>query len=449
MGAPFNPGVLTGSDWEPGKIPTSEEEPKKLFSYRNPLYNKPSAPPPKISDPILAIPHRGQAAGGEGSQGGNPGRSGGVTSSQADNPLLDHSQGDLSMEKVPEQETPWQEVAKPTSNVLHPSRLPRKDLKYMDGKHTILDPVGHPIGSLRLTDMVKSEKSSASRAVKCKEPDTPHLGSGGASAPIRKRVKFMGVTFHHGLTPSIHVGASLHDVEEKDEDNDGDEGEGEEDDNNTMEDTPKDNAEEGEDKDEVIQVIETDPVTSKHWTQSQQAQQDEKESSLVKEILSDDEKLQKSREEVEKASKEKVSAPSTSDQQSLLGEGSGSVFEDLDHQEPGKKEGEELAVKEVSFAKLNTKDKALMKALSKARDLSYQQDNLSVQYVRGAIMNISSTPTVAQIHDQKLFRLRPPGNRVMDDIHSHWESYLYDFRALADAPYSQFCPKEEWDGVYT
>ena len=37
----------------------------------------------------------------------------------------------------------------------------------------------------------------------------------------------------------------------------------------------------------------------------------------------------------------------------------------------------------------------------------------------------------------------------MDDIHSHWVSYLYDFRALANAPYSQFCPREGWDVVYT
>ena len=139
----------------------SEEEPKKLFSYRNPLYNKPSMPPPKISDPILPIPHRGQVAGGEGSQGGDLSGSGGVPPSWAGNPPLDHSQGDPSIKKVPEKETPSQEVAKPTKNVLHPSRLPRKDLKYTDGKHTILDPTGCPIGSLRLTDVVKSEKSSA------------------------------------------------------------------------------------------------------------------------------------------------------------------------------------------------------------------------------------------------------------------------------------------------
>ena len=64
-------------------------------------------------------------------------------------------------------------------------------------------------------------------------------------------------------------------------------------------------------------------------------------------------------------------------------------------------------------------------------------------------MNISSTSTVAQIHDRKLFRLGPPGNCVVDDIHSHWEFYLYGFGALANAPYSQFRPKEGWDVVYT
>ena len=137
---PVNPGVSTGSDWEPGKIPTNKEEPKKLFTYRNPLYNKPSVPPPKISDPILPIPHKGQKAGGEGLKGGDPSGLGGVPPSQADNPPMDHSQGDPSLEVVPEQETSSQGAAKPTRNILHPSRLLRRDLKYTDNKPTILDP---------------------------------------------------------------------------------------------------------------------------------------------------------------------------------------------------------------------------------------------------------------------------------------------------------------------
>ena len=96
---------------------------------------------------------------------------------------MDHSQGDPSLEKVPEQEASSQKVAQPTRNVLHPSRLPRRDLKYTDNKHTILDPAGCPIGSLRLTDVVKSKKGLTSGEAKCKEPDTwaleePQLLSG-------------------------------------------------------------------------------------------------------------------------------------------------------------------------------------------------------------------------------------------------------------------------------
>ena len=37
----------------------------------------------------------------------------------------------------------------------------------------------------------------------------------------------------------------------------------------------------------------------------------------------------------------------------------------------------------------------------------------------------------------------------MDDIHSHWKSYLHEYRVLANAPYSQFHPREGWDAVYT
>ena len=74
---PPNSGASSGSNWEPGKIPTDEEEPKKLFSYRNPLYNKPSVPPPKVSHPIPPIPHKELKTGEEKPVGGNPSRSGG------------------------------------------------------------------------------------------------------------------------------------------------------------------------------------------------------------------------------------------------------------------------------------------------------------------------------------------------------------------------------------
>ena len=58
MGNPTsNSGASSGSNWVPGKIPTDEEEPKKLFPYRDPLFIKPAVPPPKVSDPIPPFPH--------------------------------------------------------------------------------------------------------------------------------------------------------------------------------------------------------------------------------------------------------------------------------------------------------------------------------------------------------------------------------------------------------
>ena len=58
-------------------------------------------------------------------------------------------------------------------------------------------------------------------------------------------------------------------------------------------------------------------------------------------------------------------------------------------------------------------------------------------------------PSVAQIHKWDLFKLGPPGNHIVDDIHSHWKSYLHEYGVLANAPYSQFHPREGWDTVYT
>ena len=65
---PPNSGASSGSNWELGRIPMDEEEPKKeeakkLFSYWNPLYTKPSVPPPRVSDPILPIPRKESKAG--------------------------------------------------------------------------------------------------------------------------------------------------------------------------------------------------------------------------------------------------------------------------------------------------------------------------------------------------------------------------------------------------
>ena len=90
-----------------------------------------------------------------------------------------------------------------------------------------------------------------------------------------------------------------------------------------------------------------------------------------------------------------------------------------------------------------------MKALSEARDQCYTADKLSVQKIQGAIMGLSKIPTATQIYKQDLFKLGPPGNCVMDDMHSHWRSYLHEYRILADVPYSQFHSRKGWDTVYT
>ena len=68
-----------------------EEEPKKLFSYRNPLYNKPSVPPPKVSDPILPIPHKELRTGEGEPVGGDPSRSGGAPPVHTGDTPMDHS----------------------------------------------------------------------------------------------------------------------------------------------------------------------------------------------------------------------------------------------------------------------------------------------------------------------------------------------------------------------
>ena len=190
---PPNSGASSGSNWEPGRIPTDEEEPKKeepkkLFSYRNPLYNKPSVLPPKVCNPIPPIPHKESKAGEEKPVGGDPSRSGGAPPVHTGDTPVEHSQGDLSLDKVPKQQASSQEVVKPTKGTLHPSKLPRRDLKYSDGQHTIYDPQRHAIGSLQLTDIAKSGTISASESgtAKQKEPDTPDLGSVEASALIRK-----------------------------------------------------------------------------------------------------------------------------------------------------------------------------------------------------------------------------------------------------------------------
>ena len=191
-----------------------------------------------------------------------------------------------------------------------------------------------------MTDIAESERSSASEsgAAKHKEPNTPDLGSEGGSAPVQKWVKIEGATYRHGSAPSIHVGASLHDVLESIEGDNYEKEEKEEDEDNNngviRGDTPKDeDNEEEEDDEDDAQFVDNDPVPPKCWTRSQQAQQDEQESSLVTEILSDDEKQRKSWVEVQKVSKE--SASPSNGQPSSQGKGNEPVPEKADLQDPG------------------------------------------------------------------------------------------------------------------
>ena len=64
-------------------------------------------------------------------------------------------------------------------------------------------------------------------------------------------------------------------------------------------------------------------------------------------------------------------------------------------------------------------------------------------------MGLDKIPSMAQIHKWDLFKLGPPGNHVVDDIHSHWESYFHKYGVLPDVPYSKFHAAEGWNTVYT
>ena len=64
-------------------------------------------------------------------------------------------------------------------------------------------------------------------------------------------------------------------------------------------------------------------------------------------------------------------------------------------------------------------------------------------------MGLDRIPTASEIHKWDLFKLGPPGNRIVDDIQSHWKSYFHEYGILADVPYSQFHPRKGWDTVYT
>ena len=126
------PGASLGSNWVLGKIPTDEEESKKLFSYRNPLSIKPAVPPPKVSDPIPPLPHQGSKSGEGELAIGDPNGLGGVAAGPVWNTPVDHSRRNPSLDRMSKQEASTEEVTRPIRGILHPSKLPRRDLKYSE-----------------------------------------------------------------------------------------------------------------------------------------------------------------------------------------------------------------------------------------------------------------------------------------------------------------------------
>ena len=90
----------------------------------------------------------------------------------------------------------------------------------------------------------------------------------------------------------------------------------------------------------------------------------------------------------------KRSAPSSDSRPSSQGEGDDLLPKEADLQDPGNKD--KSVVKEV--AKLNTKNRVQMKALSEACDQCYAADKLCTQEVCWAIPGLDWIPSVVQIH---------------------------------------------------
>ena len=133
MGNPTSfPGASLCSNWVLGKIPTDEEESKKLFSYRNPLSIKLAVPPPKVSYPIPPLPHQGSKSGEGELAIRDPNRLGGVAAGPVRNNPVDHSWRNPSSDRMSKQEASTQEVTRPIRGILRPSKLPRRDLKYSE-----------------------------------------------------------------------------------------------------------------------------------------------------------------------------------------------------------------------------------------------------------------------------------------------------------------------------
>ena len=125
-----NSGASSGSNWVLRKIPTDEEEPKKLPSHGCPPHTKPTVPPPKAADPIP--PGQGSKASNGKPVVSGPSGSQITPAAHAKNAPMDRSQEDPSSDETPKQEVSSQEVGKPIKGILCPSKLPRKDLKFVD-----------------------------------------------------------------------------------------------------------------------------------------------------------------------------------------------------------------------------------------------------------------------------------------------------------------------------
>ena len=126
------PGASLGSNWVLEKIPTDEEESKKLFPYRNPLSIKQAVPPPKVSNPIPPLPHQGSKSGEGELVIRDPNGLGGVAAGPVRNTPVDHSRRNPSSDRMSKQEAFTQEMTRPIRGILCPSKLPRRDLKYSE-----------------------------------------------------------------------------------------------------------------------------------------------------------------------------------------------------------------------------------------------------------------------------------------------------------------------------
>ena len=169
-----NPGASVGFNWVLGGIPTDEEEPKKSFFHRNPLHIKPAVLPPKVSVAIPPFPDQGSKSGEGEPADRAPNVLWGISTAPVRDTLVNHSRRDPSSDKMLKQEGSTPEVMRPTRGILHPSKLPRRDLKFSEEQCSLLDSQGHLVGHVHLTDISKAERGSTSGSgtAKWKEPNT-------------------------------------------------------------------------------------------------------------------------------------------------------------------------------------------------------------------------------------------------------------------------------------